>query len=239
MAPSPGARSTSSSANRLRLAVAQANSCEYCLAAHTALGSLAGLQPEEILASRRSSAVDIKRDAALKFAQAVVVNRGDVSDAALSAIRAAGFTDGEITEIVAHVALKFSRTTSISSRGRSWTSRGSSCRSGPLPSSPISQAGRTREFDRPPCREQKMPTIKPPFTAETAPLKVQAAEDAWNSRDPERVALAYSEDSEWRNRTEFFQGRERSRPSSDGNGPVSSTTASRRRCGGFETTAWP
>jgi Uncharacterized protein conserved in bacteria len=44
--------------------------------------------------------------------------------------------------------------------------------------------------------------------AETAPLKVQAAEDAWNSRDPERVALAYSEDSEWRNRTEFFQGRE-------------------------------
>ena len=53
-----------------------------------------------------------------------------------------------------------------------------------------------------------MSIIKPPFTTETAPLKVQAAEDAWNSRDPERVALAYSEDSEWRNRTEFFQGRE-------------------------------
>ena len=53
-----------------------------------------------------------------------------------------------------------------------------------------------------------MSIIKPPFTAETAPLKVQTAEDAWNSRDPERVALAYSEDSEWRNRTEFLQGRE-------------------------------
>ena len=50
-------------------------------------------------------------------------------------------------------------------------------------------------------------TIRPPFTLESALAKVQAAEDAWNSRDPERVALAYSEDSEWRNRTEFLQGR--------------------------------
>jgi len=48
----------------------------------------------------------------------------------------------------------------------------------------------------------------PPFTAETARAKVQAAEDAWNSRDPERVARAYSEDSAWRNRDEFFSGRE-------------------------------
>ena len=47
----------------------------------------------------------------------------------------------------------------------------------------------------------------PPFTEETARLKVQAAEDAWNSRDPKRVALAYTEDSEWRNRSEFFTGR--------------------------------
>jgi nuclear transport factor 2 (NTF2) superfamily protein len=52
-----------------------------------------------------------------------------------------------------------------------------------------------------------MSTIKPPFTVETAALKVQAAEDAWNSRDPDRVALAYSEDSEWRNRTERLRGR--------------------------------
>ncbi len=48
----------------------------------------------------------------------------------------------------------------------------------------------------------------PPFTLETALQKVQAAEDAWNSRDPERVALAYTLNSEWRNRTEFFSGRE-------------------------------
>jgi uncharacterized protein (TIGR02246 family) len=50
--------------------------------------------------------------------------------------------------------------------------------------------------------------IRPPFDEEAARKKVQAAEDAWNSRDPERVALAYTEDSEWRNRDEFFQGRE-------------------------------
>jgi hypothetical protein len=47
----------------------------------------------------------------------------------------------------------------------------------------------------------------PPFTAETARQKVQLAEDAWNSRDPARVALAYTEDSEWRNRSEFLTGR--------------------------------
>jgi nuclear transport factor 2 (NTF2) superfamily protein len=50
--------------------------------------------------------------------------------------------------------------------------------------------------------------IRPPFTLETALAKVQAAEDAWNSRDPERVALAYTEDSDWRNRAEFFRGRD-------------------------------
>ena len=47
----------------------------------------------------------------------------------------------------------------------------------------------------------------PPFTPETALLKVRAAEDAWNSRDPDRVALAYTIDSEWRNRDSFVQGR--------------------------------
>lgn len=56
-----------------------------------------------------------------------------------------------------------------------------------------------------------VPEIKPPlppFTETTARQKVQAAEDAWNSRDPERVALAYTPDSEWRNRDQFFSGRE-------------------------------
>ena len=54
--------------------------------------------------------------------------------------------------------------------------------------------------------EQRPPL--PPFTEETARAKVQAAEDAWNTRDPERVALAYTEDSEWRNRDTFLKGRD-------------------------------
>lgn len=48
----------------------------------------------------------------------------------------------------------------------------------------------------------------PPFTLETAQIKVKAAEDAWNTRDPDRVCLAYTPDTEWRNRTEFLTGRE-------------------------------
>lgn len=63
----------------------------------------------------------------------------------------------------------------------------------------------------PPARDSARtphPTdIRPPFTLESARAKVQAAEDAWNSCDPERVARAYSEDSRWRNRSEFFEGR--------------------------------
>jgi uncharacterized protein len=53
--------------------------------------------------------------------------------------------------------------------------------------------------------ETKLPL--PPFTLDTAKAKVQAAEDAWNTRDPERVSLAYTLDSEWRNRSEFLSGR--------------------------------
>jgi len=49
--------------------------------------------------------------------------------------------------------------------------------------------------------------LKPPFSLATATAKVRAAEDAWNTRDPQRVSLAYTEDSQWRNRAEFFQGR--------------------------------
>ncbi len=53
--------------------------------------------------------------------------------------------------------------------------------------------------------EQKHPL--PPFTEQTARIKIQMAEDAWNSRDPDKVALAYTPDSEWRNRTTFINGR--------------------------------
>ncbi len=56
-----------------------------------------------------------------------------------------------------------------------------------------------------------VPRLAPPFTLETATAKVRAAEDAWNSRDPDRVARAYSPDSEWRNRNQFLRGRDQIR----------------------------
>lgn len=90
---------------QLALAVAQANSCEYCLSAHTAIGKMTGLKPEEIAASRNAQSPDLKRNAGLHFAQTLVINRGLVSDGVLEAVRGAGFTEAEITEIVAHVAL--------------------------------------------------------------------------------------------------------------------------------------
>ncbi len=56
-------------------------------------------------------------------------------------------------------------------------------------------------------KQETRPPV-PPFTEETARQKVKMAQDAWNTRDPEKVALAYTEDSRWRNRDEFFEGRE-------------------------------
>ena len=77
----------------------------------------------------------------------------------------------------------------------------------------------------------------PPFTEETARQKVQAAEDAWNTRDPERVALAYTEDSQWRNRDEFFQGREAIVDFLRRKWGASSTTGCARSCGASPATA--
>jgi hypothetical protein len=62
-------------------------------------------------------------------------------------------------------------------------------------------------LNQPPYQPAVRPPV-PPFTLETALQKVQLAQDAWNSRDPERVSLAYTRDTEWRNRTEFINGRE-------------------------------
>ena len=90
---------------QVAIAVAQANSCEYCLSAHATIGKMVGLTPEEIAGSRESHSADAKRDAGLRLAQAIVVQRGEVSDAMLSNARKAGYTDGEITEIVANVAI--------------------------------------------------------------------------------------------------------------------------------------
>lgn len=90
---------------QIALAVAQANSCEYCLSAHSAIGKMVGLKPEEIATSREAHSADAKRDAGLQFVQALVVQRGMVSDQAVAYVKAAGFSDGDIAEIVANVAV--------------------------------------------------------------------------------------------------------------------------------------
>ena len=90
---------------QIALTVAQANACEYCLSAHSAIGKMVGLKPEEIACNREAHSNDAKREAGLQFAQAIVVERGEVSDETLDRTRRAGYTDGEITEIVANVAI--------------------------------------------------------------------------------------------------------------------------------------
>jgi len=90
---------------QIALAVAQANSCEYCLSAHSTIGKMVGLKPEEIAASREAHAQDAKRDAGLQFAQSLVVQRGEVSDQAVAQVKAAGYSDGDVAEIVANVAI--------------------------------------------------------------------------------------------------------------------------------------
>jgi uncharacterized peroxidase-related enzyme len=90
---------------QLALATAQANECTYCLSAHTAIGKQVGLAPAEIAAAREASATNPRTDAALKFARRVVERRGDIGNSDVTAIRRAGFTEEEVAEIIAHVAL--------------------------------------------------------------------------------------------------------------------------------------
>lgn len=91
---------------RIALAVAEFNGCNYCLAAHQYLGSnLAKLSAAEIEANRRGSSSDAKAAVAVEFAVKVVKNRGKVSDSDVVAVRAAGYSDAELVEIVGHVAL--------------------------------------------------------------------------------------------------------------------------------------
>lgn len=89
---------------RIALAVAQVNGCDYCLSAHTYLGlNLAKISAEEIALNRRGRSSDATADAAVGFAAKVASRRGHVSDADIAAVRAAGFGDAQIVEIVALV----------------------------------------------------------------------------------------------------------------------------------------
>ena len=87
---------------QLAIAVAHENRCPYCLAGHTAAGLARGLDAEAVADARAARSADPKTEAALRFVQAVVRERGHVSDADLAAARAAGWDDGAIVELVGH-----------------------------------------------------------------------------------------------------------------------------------------
>ncbi|MCL6417622.1 peroxidase-related enzyme [Aestuariirhabdus sp. Z084] len=90
---------------RIALALAQQNSCEYCLSAHTALGRKAGLSPQEIEANRSGSSQDDKAAAAVAFARSLVEHKGEVTTAEILAVRNAGFDEAEIVEIITHAGM--------------------------------------------------------------------------------------------------------------------------------------
>ncbi|WP_454761042.1 carboxymuconolactone decarboxylase family protein [Caulobacter segnis] len=89
----------------IAVAIANANNCEYCLAAHTALGRRAGASAEEMAEAQQGRSTDPRTRVALTFALRLVRDRGAVTDTDVEALRAAGFDDEAIVEIIAHVAL--------------------------------------------------------------------------------------------------------------------------------------
>jgi uncharacterized peroxidase-related enzyme len=90
---------------RIALAIAQQNACEYCVSAHTAIGGKAGLNRAEIEANRAGTSQDAKAAAAVKFARALVEHSGEVTTAELLAVRNAGYSESDIVEIITHVGM--------------------------------------------------------------------------------------------------------------------------------------
>lgn len=90
---------------RIALALAQQNECEYCLSAHTAIGRKAGLNGAEIEANRAGTSQDAKAAVAIKFARALVEHKGEVTHAELQTMRDAGFSEADIVEVITHVGM--------------------------------------------------------------------------------------------------------------------------------------
>ena len=88
---------------KLALAIAEENNCDYCLSAHTAIGKMNGLTIEETVKNRQGTSDNAKEQVGLQFAQSVTKNRGVVSDQELQAAKAAGYSDSDILEIVLNV----------------------------------------------------------------------------------------------------------------------------------------
>lgn len=92
---------------RIALALAQQNACEYCVSAHTAIGRKSGLTGDEIGAARSGTSEDAQAAVAVKFATSLMEKKGDVSAVELVQLRNAGFSDSDIVEIITHVGMNF------------------------------------------------------------------------------------------------------------------------------------
>lgn len=90
---------------RIALAVAQKNECEYCLSAHTAIGRSAGLNTEEINSNRAGDSQDAKAAVAVKFSRALVEHMGQVTTAEISEMREVGYSEAEIVEVITHTGM--------------------------------------------------------------------------------------------------------------------------------------
>ena len=90
---------------RIALAIAEGNSCQYCVSAHTAIGRGAGLTNEEMKLNRQGTSGDSKAAATVAFAKALNTNLGEITTAEFDAARSAGLSDGEIVEVISVVAL--------------------------------------------------------------------------------------------------------------------------------------
>ena len=90
---------------RIALALAEQNACQYCVSAHTAIGRKAGLDDIEIEASRSGTSQDEKTAAAVSFAKSLVEHKGEVTNAEFDLVRDAGYSESDIVEIITHVGM--------------------------------------------------------------------------------------------------------------------------------------
>jgi uncharacterized peroxidase-related enzyme len=89
----------------IALEVGEQNSCQYCVSAHTAIGKLTGMSDSDVDQARDARSSSARNTAALAFSRVLVAQKGQITDADFAGLRSAGFSDAEIAEIIAHVAL--------------------------------------------------------------------------------------------------------------------------------------
>lgn len=92
---------------RIALALAQQNGCEYCVSAHTAIGRKTGLSADEMAAARAGTSDDAQAAVAVKFARSLMENKGEIGSLELAEVRSAGYSESDIVEIITHVGMNF------------------------------------------------------------------------------------------------------------------------------------